>query len=82
MSGVNTKNLAWFASYLNGRKQYIKVTESSDTVKKDVKCAVRQGSILGPLLFLLHLNGLSNSSKGLAPIMFADDTNLFLSTVT
>ena len=67
MSGVNTKNLAWFASYLNGRKQYIKINESSDTVKKDVKCAVRQDSILRPLLFLLYLNGLSNSSKGLAP---------------
>ena len=48
---VNTTNLAWFASYLNGRKQYIKITESADTLKKDIKCGVPQGSILGPLLF-------------------------------
>ena len=52
MYGVNTTNLAWFASYLNGRKQYIKVTEPADTLKKDIKCGVPQGSILGPLLFL------------------------------
>ena len=54
--GVNTTNLAWFASYLNGRKQYIKITESADTVKKDIKCEVPQGSMLGPILFLLHVN--------------------------
>ena len=35
MYGVNTTNLAWFASYLNGRKQYIKITESADTLRKD-----------------------------------------------
>ena len=35
MYGVNTTNLAWFASYLNDKKQYIKITESADT---DEKC--------------------------------------------
>ena len=77
MYGVNTTNLAWFASYLNGRKQYIKITESADTLKKDIKCGMPQGSILGPLLFLLYVNDLPNSSNVLVPIMFADDTNLF-----
>ena len=38
MYGVNTTNLTWFASYLNGRKQYIKITESAGTLKKDIKC--------------------------------------------
>ena len=32
--GVNTTNLAWFSSYLNGRKQHIKITEYTDTMKK------------------------------------------------
>ena len=82
MCGVNTTNLVWFASYLNGRKQYIKITESADTVKKDIKCGAPQDSILGPLLFLLYVNDIPNSSNVLVLIMFADDTNLFLSTVT
>ena len=63
MYGVNNTNLPWFASYLNGRKQNTKITESSDTVKKDVKCGLAQGPILGPFLFLLYVNDLSNSSN-------------------
>ena len=77
MYGDNTTNLAWFSSYLNGRKQYIKITESADTLKKDIKCGAPQCSILGLLLFLLYVNDLTNSSNVLVPIMFADDTNFF-----
>ena len=43
---------------------------------KNIFCGVPQGSILGPLLFLLYVNDLHNSTA-LDPIMFADDTNLF-----
>ena len=75
MYGVNSTNLSWFSSYLNGRKQYIKITECADTVKKDIKCGVLQGSILGLLLFVLYVNGLHNSSN--VP-MFADNANLFI----
>ena len=46
-------------------------------MKKDIKCRVLQGSILGPLLLLLPVNDLPNSSNVLVPIMFADDTNFF-----
>ena len=77
MYSVNTTNLAWFASYLNGKKQYIKITESADTLKKNIKCGVPQGSLLGPLLLLLYVNDLPNSSNVFVLIMLADDTNFF-----
>ena len=72
MYGVDTTNLAWFASYLNGRKQYIKITESADTAKKDIKYGVPRDSILGLLLSLLYVNNLPNSSNVLVPIIFTD----------
>ena len=62
-------NLKWFHSYLLNRKQFIKFNKKK----------VQQGSILGPLLFLLYVNDLCEISNILELIMFADDTNLFYS---
>ena len=71
-------NIRWFESYLSNRKQYIAYNNKS-TSFKDITCGVPQGSILGPLLFLIYVNDLPNVSNMLDPIMFADDTNLFFS---
>ena len=59
------------------RLQYIQTDGNSRTEYCVVRFGVPQGSILGPLLFLLYVNDLKNASSVLDPIMFADDTNLF-----
>ena len=77
--GVRANTLKLLQSYLHNRKQYIAYENSSKTEFKNVICGVPQGSILGPLLFLIFINGLCHSTPLLEAILFADDTNLFYS---
>ena len=68
----------WFASYLSNRRQYVTIgsIKSDDTL---ITHGVPQGSVLGPLLFLLYINDFSKCSNVFDFHIFADDTNLFYS---
>ena len=68
--------LKWFESYLKGRKQYVFYNGASSDIK-EVSCGVPQGSVLGPLLFLIYINDLPNISEKLSFFLFADDTNIY-----
>ena len=76
--GLSKKYIKLIKNYLSNRKQFISYN-CKTTALKDISCGVPQGSILGPLLFLLYVNDLKNASASLNAIMFADDTNLFVS---
>ena len=66
----------WFASYLVGRQQTTQIGPKNISKKEVVLSGVPQGSVLGPLLFLIYINDISNSSDKLKFYLFADDTNL------
>jgi len=73
--GVRGISHTWFSNYLVNRKQYIYLNNCVSDYSS-VVCGVPQGSILGPLLFLLYINDIVNCSRMLYFTLFADDTNL------
>ncbi len=76
--GVRGIALNWFSSYLSDRKQTVTFKNYLSSYN-DVKCGVPQGSILGPLLFIIYINDCTNVSDVLDFVKFADDTNVFSS---
>ena len=74
--GIRGNALEWFESYLSGRQQYVTYNGYTSSTKY-ITCGVPQGSILGPLLFLIYINDLQKVCNLSTPILFADDKNLY-----
>ena len=74
--GISGCLLQWFSSYLSGRKQRIIIPGASSDWA-NFQAGVPQGSILGPLLFLLYINDIVVNIKANVRL-FADDTSLYL----
>ena len=67
----------WLRSYLSDRKQFVDIDGNSSN-NGNMQCGVPQGSILGPLLYLLYVNDISKLCRGNI-LSFADDTTLYMS---
>ena len=77
--GIRGTEKNWFQNYLKDREQYVQVPSGEVSGSRTVNIGVPQGSVLGPLLFLLYMNDLAHFVPEFYTILFADDTSLSLS---
>ena len=75
--GVRSNILSWFKSYLTDRRQYVNVNNTASSIEY-LRHGVPQGSILGPLLFIIYINDIPQISKLAKFILYADDANIIV----
>jgi retron-type reverse transcriptase len=68
----------WFENYLCNRKQIVKYNDVQSEVMT-IRSGIPQGSVLGPLLFLLYINDIQFCNELISIVLFADDTNILFS---
>ena len=66
----------WLVSYLSDRTQFVAIENENSSVRA-IECGVPQGSILGPLLYLIYVNDIHEATRGTI-LSFADDTSLLV----
>lgn len=76
--GIRGVSLNWFRSYLTNRRHYVHYKDNSSPFSNMI-CGVPQGSVLGPLLFIIYTNDLPQCLKHTKCILFADDTTIYTS---
>jgi hypothetical protein len=76
-NGIQGQLLNWISNYLSNRQQKV-MLRTSESAAKPITAGVPQGSVLGPLMFLIYVNDISNSLLSLTRL-FADDSSLYCS---
>ena len=72
-------NTGIVSSYLSNRKQFV-MYKNTSSLLREVTCGVPQGSVLGPLLFIIYTNDLPNALRFTRCVLFADDTTIYYSS--
>ncbi|XP_022810263.1 uncharacterized protein LOC111347263, partial [Stylophora pistillata] len=79
--GICNESLPWFKNYFTGRKQFVHI-DSQSSEELAITSGVPQGSILGPLLFIVYINDLPRCVKHCSVNMYADDIVLYIASQT